>query len=98
MKLIDTLRNLGERTKHAERVLNEPNYDVIQIQMKQDEEITAHHAKEETLIIVRTGEVEFILENQAVTLTNEQVFQMDSYEKHSLKAIEATDLILIKFK
>ncbi len=98
MKLIDTLRNLGERSKHAERMLSEPNYDVIQIQMKRNEELTTHHAEEETLIIVRTGKVEFILEEQLVVLTNEQIFQMAPMEKHSLKALEATDLILIKFK
>lgn len=98
MKLVETLRELKAQNKHAERKLNEEKYDVIQIQMEKGEEITEHHAREETLIIVRSGKVEFDLESEKVVLTNEQLLQMDPYEKHSLKAIEKTDLILLKFK
>lgn len=98
MKIIDTLQELKGRTKHAERKMVEDKYDVIQLQMEKDEEITEHHAREETLIIVRNGKVEFDVEGKKVVLTNENLLQMEPYEKHSLKAIEKTDLILLKFK
>jgi len=98
MKLIEGLDNLSEKTKHAERVLSQPSYDVIQIHMEKDEVISTHHAKEETLIIVRSGKVRFVVEEEPVVLTNEEILQMDPYEKHYLEAIEETDLILLKIK
>ena len=98
MKVIDTLHELNGRTKHAERKFVDDKYDVIQIQMEENEEITEHHAREETFIIVRDGKVEFDIEGEKVILTNEKLLQMEPYEKHSLKAIEKTDLILLKIK
>lgn len=98
MKLIDALHDIGDRTKHAGRVMNEGKYDVIHIHLKKDEVIASHHAKEEALIIVRTGKVQFGVEDETVLLTNEQILQMEPYEKHDLKALEETDLILLKIK
>src|SRR5690625_5230163 len=98
MKVIDTLHELNGRTKHAERKLASDKYDIIQIQMEENEEITEHHAREETLIIIRDGKVEFDVEGKKVVLSNENLLQMDPYEKHSLKAVEKTDLILLKIK
>jgi|SRR5690625_4819057 len=98
MKRVDTKHDIGGKTKHAERVLSEDKYDIIQIHMKKGEVITSHHAKEETLIIVRTGKVYFIVEKETMTLTNEQILQMDPYEKHSLEALEESNLILLKIK
>ncbi len=98
MKIIETPHELNGRTKHAERKLAADKYDVVQIQMEENEEITEHHAREETLIIVREGKVVFDVEGEKVTLTNGHLLQMNPYEKHSLKALEKTDLILLKFK
>jgi len=98
MKRVDTRHDIGAKTKHAERILNEDKYDLIQIHMKKGEIITSHHAKEETLIIVRTGKVYFTVEEEKMTLTNEQILQMDPYEKHSLEALEEANLILLKMK
>src|SRR5699024_772409 len=98
MKRVDTKHDIGGKTKHAERVLSEDKYDIIQIHMKKGEVITSHHAKEETLFIVRTGTVNFIVEKETMTLTNEQILQMDPYEKHSLEALEESNLILLKIK
>lgn len=98
MKLEKTIHHIGEKGKYAKRILNEAKYDIIQIHMKKEEEITAHHAKEETLIIVRAGKVFMDIEGKEVTLTNESILQMAPYEEHDLKAIEETDLVLIKIK
>lgn len=97
MKHIQTSHDIGEKQKFANRVLNQSKYDVVHIHMKKDEEITTHHAKVETLIVVRTGKVLFVVEDKTIELTNEEILQMEPYEKHSLKAIEETDLLLMKF-
>src|SRR5690625_6593498 len=92
MKLIEGLDNLSEKTKHAERVLSQPSYDVIQIHLEKDEVISTHHAKEETLIIVRTGKARFVVEEETVVLTNEEILQMAPYEKHCLDDRKSTRL------
>lgn len=79
MKLVETLHELKGQTKHTERKLDGNKYDVIQIQMKKDEEIKTHHAREETLIIIRSGKVEFDVEGEKIILTNEHLLQMDPY-------------------
>lgn len=96
MMLISSPHEIGDKKKHAGRLLNQPKYDVVQIHMKKDEEITTHHAKVETLIIVRTGKVSFTVEGETVILTNENILQMDPYEEHSLTALEESDLLLLK--
>src|SRR5699024_3563395 len=98
MKLEKTIHHIGEKGKYAKRILSEAKYDIIQIHMKKEEEITAHHAKEETLIIVRTGEDLMRIEGESVTLTNETDLKMNHYEEHELKAIEEADLLLLKIK
>lgn len=97
MERIKTKHDIGDEKKFAKRVLKQPGYDVVQIHMKEDEEITEHHAKVETLIIVRKGRVSFTVEGETVELTNEDILQMDPFEKHHLKAIDETDLLLLKF-
>jgi len=96
MKLVDSLHDIGDKAKHASRVLNKSKYDIVQIHMKKGEELSNHHAKVETVIIVRAGKVNFNVEGEDVVLTNEQILQMDPYEEHSLQAIDETDLLLLK--
>lgn len=98
MKHIQTAHDIGEKQKFANRVLNQPKYDVVHIHMKKGEEITTHHAKVETLIVVRAGKVLFIVEDETFELTNEDILQMEPYERHSLMALEEADLLLLKFK
>src|SRR5690625_7288255 len=91
MKRVDTKHDIGGKTKHAERVLSEDKYDIIQIHMKKGEVITSHHAKEETLIIVRTGKVYFIVEKETMTLTNEQkIGRASCREREKTKEVEGT--------
>lgn len=96
MQVISTTYDIGEQQKYAKRIFNEEKFDAIHMHLKQGEKISTHHAKTNVIIIVRTGKVEFNIEGEVVTLTNESVLHMDPYEKHSLFAIEETDLILIK--
>jgi quercetin dioxygenase-like cupin family protein len=97
MQLIESNHNFSSK-KHAERLLQREQYDVINIYMQAGEEITEHHAKEETLIIVRAGKVKFDVEGKKIILTDKKMLQMEPYEKHSLKAVEESDLLLLKFR
>lgn len=98
MKLEKTVHRLGEKGKYAKRVLQEAKFDMVHMHMKEEETIASHYAKEETLIIVRSGKIVMNVEGEEVTLTNESILQMEPYEAHDLRAIEETDLLLLKVK
>lgn len=98
MKLIESAHDSGDKKKFAKRLMKEKQYDVVHFHMKAGEEITEHHAREETLIIVRTGKVKFDVEGETVELTNEEILHMEPYEKHSLEAMEETDFLLLKIR
>lgn len=96
MKIVTAAHDIGDQNKRAVRVLNEEKFDCIHMHLKKDEKISTHHAKTDVVIIVRAGKVEFNIEGEVVTLTNEDVLYLEPFEEHSLHAIEETDLILFK--
>jgi len=98
MEYIDTWHDVDQKTRYANRVMKRDKFDVVHMHMHKDEEVKSHYAKEETLIVVRSGKVRFTVEGRAVELTNDDILQMDPYEKHDMKAIEKTDFLLLKFK
>jgi len=98
MEYVDIWADVEEKDRYANRVMKRDKFDVVHIHLKKDEEMGSHHAEEETLIIVRNGKVEFTVEEKTVELSKDGILQMDPYEVHDLKAIEDTDLFLLKFK
>src|SRR5699024_5591195 len=98
MKHIQTSYDIGDKQKFANRKLSQTKYDVVHIHLKKEEEIQTHHAKEETLIVVRTGKIRMKIEAETVKLTNEDILQMEHYAKQELSQIKDTDLLLIKVK
>lgn len=98
MKHIQTPYDIGDKQKFANRKLSQSKYDVVHIHLKKAEEIKTHHAKEETLIVVRSGKIRMKIEAETVELTSEDILQMEPYEKHDVYALEESDLLLIKFK
>src|SRR5699024_9904053 len=98
MKHIQTPYDIGDKQKFANRKLSQSKYDVVHIHLKKAGEIKTHHAKEETLIVVRSVKRRIKIDKKTVERTNEDKLQMEPYKKHDLYSIEETDLLLIKFK
>lgn len=98
MRVIETSHDIGDSKKHAIRLFNQDSYDVVQVNMKKGETLTDHHAPEEVLIVVRTGEVVFTFGDEKVNVTNKTILQMDPYEEHGVEALEETDFLIIKIK
>lgn len=96
MNLITSSHDINDSRKHAVRLLKEEKFDCIHMHLKQGEKVSTHHAKTNVLIIVRTGLVEFDVEGEVITMTNEDILYLDPFEKHSLHALEESDLILVK--
>src|SRR5699024_2648362 len=98
MEYVDIWHDLGEKSRYANRVMKKDKFDVEHLRLTNDEEIGSHHAPDPTLIIVRNGRIRFNVEGRVVELTKEGILQMDPYEEHDMKALEKTDLFLLKFK
>lgn len=98
MQYVDTWHDVEKKTRYANRVMKQDKFDVVHMHLQKGEKVGPHHAEEESLIVVRSGKVQFIVEGKTVELTNEDILQMDPYEEREIKAIEQTDLLLLKFK
>ena len=96
MKLISTPYRLEEKPKHMEKLLTLPNVSVVNIQLKTGETIAEHDSKREVIIIVRKGAVIFDVEGEETLVTQGNVLHMAPLEKHSLRATEDTDIIVLQ--
>lgn len=96
MNLIPAPYKLEEKPKHIARLLTLENASVVNIQLKTGETIAEHDSKREVLIIVRQGAVIFDVEGTETLVTQDNVLHMSPLEKHSLRAIEDTDLVVLQ--
>ncbi|WOV86659.1 AraC family ligand binding domain-containing protein [Sporosarcina oncorhynchi] len=98
MNLFETEYTLNDNSKHVGKVASVENASLTNIQLRAGEEIKEHDSKNEAFIIVRRGKVRFTIEGEEVFVTPENLLQMAPLEKHSLHALEDTDLLLIQVK
>lgn len=96
MDLIPTPYRLEEKPKHIAKLMTLENVSVVNIQLKKDETIVEHDSKREVIIIVRRGAVIFDVEGTEQLVTQDNVLHMSPLEKHSLRATEDTDLIVLQ--
>lgn len=96
MNLIPTPFQLEAKQKHIAKLLTLKNISVVNIQLKTDETIAEHDSKREVVIIVRKGAVIFDVEGTETLVTQNNVLHMSPLERHSLRATEDTDLIVLQ--
>lgn len=96
MNLIPTPYKLDEKSKHIAKLMTLENVSVVNIQLKTGETVTEHDSKREVIIIVRRGAVVFDVEGTETLVTQDNVLHMSPFEKHSLRATEDTDLIVLQ--
>lgn len=96
MEKIHVENILATQLKKVGKVYSRNNMDILSIQLKTGEQIAEHNAKQTVVIIVRSGEVEFVVEGQVQQLTAEDVLVIEPLENHSLKAITDVDILVMK--
>ena len=96
MNLISTPYRLEEKPKYIAKIATLENASVVNIQLKTGETIAEHDSKRDVLIIVRRGAVIFDVEGTETLVTQDNVLHMSPLEKHSLRATEDTDLIVLQ--
>ncbi len=96
MHLIETPYLLEEKEKNVSKVIQFDNNDVVNIQLRIGEEIKEHNADANVLIVIRRGKVIFTVEGVEQVVTTNNVLHMNPLEKHALKAVEDSDIVVIK--
>lgn len=96
MELIETPILLGEKNKHIQKALSFGKTKVINMQLQSGEKIAEHDSIADVLIIVRSGKVSFIVEGETVEAAPDNILHMNPNEKHSLTAIEPSDLLVLQ--
>ena len=96
MELIETPKMLEEKNKHIQKALSFGNTKIVNMQLQAGEKIAEHDSTADVVIIVRSGKVSFNVEGQSVEVTPENILHLNPKEKHSLTAIEPSDLLVMQ--
>ena len=68
----------------------------MNIQLRAGEEVKEHHANANVLIAIRRGKVQFMVEGTEQIVTTGNILHMNPLEKHALKALEDSDIVVTK--
>ncbi|OEH92334.1 hypothetical protein [Bacillus solimangrovi] len=96
MKLVTTINTLQDKEKQLDKVLEFNNNKVMHLQLKKGASIPEHNAPFNVLVVVRKGKLLFDVSGTKSELTNENFIHLTPLEKHSLEAMEDTDVLVIK--
>ena len=79
-----------------EHLVDENNLQITNLQIKSGEEIPSHKSDKSVIVVIYKGKVDFSGENNKEIIIPGDIIVMNPNEIHSLKAIEDSDLMVIK--
>lgn len=81
-----------------EHLVDEDNLQITHLQIKKGEEIPRHKSDKSVVVVIYKGKVDFKEENGNQIIIPGDIITMDPNEIHSLKALEDSDLMVIKVR
>ena len=81
-----------------EHLLDEDKLQITHLQIKQGEEIPSHKSDKNVVVVIYKGKVDFVGENGNEIIVPGDIITMEANEVHALKAIDVSDLMVIKAK
>ena len=81
-----------------EHLLDEDKLQITHLQIKQGEEIPSHKSDKNLVVVIYKGKVDFVGENGNEIIVPGDIITMEANEMHALKAIDDSDLMVIKAK
>lgn len=81
-----------------EHLIDQDKLQITHLQIKQGEEVPSHKSDKNVVVVIYKGKVNFIGENGNEIIVPGNIITMKPNEMHSLKAIEDSDLMVIKAK
>lgn len=81
-----------------EHLIDEDKLQITHLQIKQGEEIPSHKSDKNVVVVIYKGKVDFVGENGNEIIVPGDIISMEANEMHALKAINDSDLMVIKAK
>ncbi len=81
-----------------EHLLDENKLQITHLQIKQGEEVPSHKSDKNVVVVIYKGKVDFVGENGNEIIVPGDIITMKANEVHALKAINDSDLMVIKAK
>ena len=81
-----------------EHLLDEDKLQITHLQIKKGEEIPSHKSDKNVVVVIYKGKVDFVGENGNDIIVPGHIITMEANELHALKAIDDSDLMVIKAK
>ena len=79
-----------------EHLVDENNLQITHLKIKSGEEIPSHKSDKSVIVVIYKGKVDFSGENNKEIIIPGDIIVMNPNEIHSLRAIEDSDLMVIK--
>ncbi|WP_422124218.1 cupin domain-containing protein [Planococcus sp. X10-3] len=98
MELFEMPYQLNDKKKHVQKVVKFEKTNIVNMQLAAGEEIPEHDADADVLIIVNKGKLEFTVDGKIAEVAPNVMMRMTPKEKHSLKAVEDSDFLVIQIK
>lgn len=98
MELFEMPYQLDQKKKHIHKVTNFEKTNIFNMQLAAGEGVPEHDADADVIIIVKSGKLEFTVEGEVAEVSPGVMLRMLPKEKHSLKAIEDSDLMVLQIK
>lgn len=89
---------LEHKKKHIQKVTKFEKTNIVNMQLAAGEGINEHDADADVLIIVKSGKLQFTVEGEDVQVSPEVMMHMVPKEKHSLIAVEDSNILVIQIK
>ena len=81
-----------------EHLLDEEKLQITHLQIKQGEEIPSHKSDKNVVAVIYKGKVDFVGKNGNEIIVPGDIITLEATELHALKAIDDSDLMVIKAK
>lgn len=81
-----------------EHLLDEKKLQITHLQIKKGEEIPSHKSDKNVVVVIYKGKVDFVGENGNEIIVPGDIITMEANELHALKAMDDSDLMVIKAK
>ena len=79
-----------------EHLVDEENLQVTHLQIKRGEEVPSPKSDKDVVVVIYKGKVDFTGENGSEIIAPGDIIAMEPNEMHALKALEDSDLMVIK--
>ncbi|WP_106495071.1 cupin domain-containing protein [Lentibacillus sp. Marseille-P4043] len=95
MELISVSHELTKPVE-AKRVFRDEEREIMHIKLMEGEVVKEHDSPKHVFIFVKSGSVEFTVNNETHTINAETILHMDPKERHALKALSDVSILVMK--